>query len=79
MLDKCFELDSEYFAQIPCELCAKQKRKAKKSATENFDDHMNFGRIRQDVYDRFFTHIEQRLSKKEIHQCTKTLHNVIGF
>ena len=40
-------------------------------------DHMNFGRIRQDVYDRFFTHIEQRLSKKEIHQLSDTFSEII--
>ena len=39
--------------------------------------HMNLGRIRQDVYDRFFTRIEQRVSKKEIHQLSDTFSEII--
>ncbi len=39
--------------------------------------HMNLGRIRQDVYDRFFTSIEQRVSKKEIHKLADTFSEII--
>ena len=39
--------------------------------------HMNLGRIRQDVYDRFFTSIEQRVSKKEIHKLSDTFSEII--
>ena len=39
--------------------------------------HMNLGRIRQDVYDRFFTRIEQRVSKKEIHKLSDTFSEII--
>ena len=39
--------------------------------------HMNLGRIRQDVYDRFFTCIEQRVSKKEIHKLADTFSEII--
>ena len=39
--------------------------------------HMNLGRIRQDVYDRFFTRIEQRVSKKEIHQLSDSFSEII--
>ena len=39
--------------------------------------HMNLGRIRQDVYDRFFTRIEQRISKKEILKLSDTFSEII--
>ena len=39
--------------------------------------HMDLGRIRQDVYDRFFTRIEQRVSKKEIHKLSDTFSEII--
>ena len=39
--------------------------------------HMNLGRIRQDVYDRFFTRIEQRVSKKEILKLSDTFSEII--
>ena len=39
--------------------------------------HMNLGRIRQDVYDRFFTRIEQRVSKKEIQKLSDTFSEII--
>jgi len=39
--------------------------------------HMNLGRIRQDVYDRFFTRIEQRVSKKEIQKLADTFSEII--
>ena len=38
--------------------------------------HMNLGRIRQDVYDRFFTRIEQRVSKEEIYKLSDTFSEV---
>ncbi|MBF0188983.1 MAG: class I SAM-dependent methyltransferase, partial [Magnetococcales bacterium] len=34
------------------------------------------GRIRQDVYDRFFTRIEQRFSREEIQQLTDTFSKI---
>ena len=43
----------------------------------HFYEDMNIGRIRQDVYDRFFTRIEQRLSKKEIHKLSDTFSEII--
>ena len=39
--------------------------------------HMNLDRIRQDVYDRFFTSIEQRVSREEIHQLSDTFSEII--
>jgi len=39
--------------------------------------HMNLARIRQDVYDRFFTRIEQRVSKKEILKLSDTFSEII--
>ena len=39
--------------------------------------HMNLGRIRQDVYDRFFTRIEQRVSKKEILKLSDTFSQIV--
>ena len=39
--------------------------------------HMNLGRIRQDVYDRFFTRIEQRVTKKEIQKLSDTFSEII--
>jgi len=39
--------------------------------------HMNLDRIRQDVYDRFFTRIEQRVSKKEIYELSNTFSEII--
>ena len=43
----------------------------------SFYGHMNLGRIRQDVYDRFFTSIEQRVSKKEIYKLSDTFSEII--
>jgi len=42
----------------------------------NFYKDMSLGRIRQDVYDRFFTGIEQRVSKKEIEELSDTFSTV---
>jgi SAM-dependent methyltransferase len=43
----------------------------------NFYGHMNLGRIRQDVYDRFFTRIEQRVSKQEIQKLSDTFSEIV--
>ena len=42
-----------------------------------FYGHMNLQRIRQDVYDRFFTRIEQRVSKTEIYELSDTFSEII--
>ena len=43
----------------------------------SFYGHLNLGRIRQDVYDRFFTRIEQRVTKKAIHKLSDTFSEVV--
>ena len=37
----------------------------------------SMGRIRQDVFDRFFTNIEQRFSKKQIEQLKDTFDDIV--
>ena len=51
--------------------------KANKVPFYSIYGHMNLGRIRQDVYDRFFTRIEQRVSKKEILKLSDTFSEII--
>ncbi len=43
----------------------------------DFYKDKSFKRIKQDVYDRFFTAIEQRVSKKEIQELTDTFTKVL--
>jgi hypothetical protein len=38
---------------------------------------MSLTRIRQDVYDRFFTSIEQRVSKQEILELSDTFSEIV--
>jgi len=42
-----------------------------------FYSHLSMPRIRQDVYDRFFTRIEQRVSKTEIYELSDTFSEII--
>ena len=43
----------------------------------SFYGGMSYKRIRQDVYDRFFTSIEQRVSKNEIKELKDTFSNIL--